>query len=1345
MKHLKLKSFFLALLLTCGVGQMWANETKVVGVTMPTDNTYTPFINVNRDNWAIGSWYCHKMTRAGLTFEGKQLYIDSYDTSNGWIWNFQFQTYNNDNTNDGQHYSKEMWKDARANHFNKWIYDWDGDATCTQYQTGSDNSSYSFSTSKLYFDASDWEETNIRVVIGHASCQKYRDMSPVTGTKLYYNNYLDTWNDAMGFGIVGGETGTGDKARVGNGTAYNQWLTDVSDKAVEYTGLRHYGLNNNGDAVCYLVVNNGKEGEKPDVYYDSNYRTYLNATQTYNSVVKTIGGSYTSGNSKSTINISSYELTSQGGTTKRTPSISTSASSTTVSACRTATTQLQVGTPATGYRFDGWWTGATSGTQISSKEKYTYYPTSANTYYARFSEIARTVTVAYECGGTSIKSNGSVENVGVTTANTTTAPDITGYTFSTWSAVPTGVTTGSSLTGKTISINASDDGKTIVANYTLNSHTLTWDLDGGTVTTAGTCADAAATGTPNGSVNYGASITAPVVTKAGYTFAGWDVTPASTMPDDDVTYTAQWTEITKTVSFANDGNGTTSPNTNQTVGVVTGVSINATGNTGYDFDHWASSNGGTFSVGTTTASQTFTPTANTTLTAYFSAKTYTRGTLDKKGGSSDGEYSVTYNATSITIDDEPEYAGYQVAGYYLDQGYNYIVADAEGNLTQTVTDYVTEHHWIYDGTVTLYTKWEAKSYQITLSPELSPTTGTNGSPYFTVTSGQNNYRFGSGKDIAMTRPTKEGYTFNGYWTDSSGGNQIFNASGGIVGNVSGYTAANSNWENTDDDLTLYAHWTNNGTYVFKGGAIGNETSWSTAANWTKGVAPSVNNGSEDIIILVPVEIPASATTNVNSVRIGTVGSYTPTGGSAIDAAGKLTIPATAMLKVTTNVQNYNFSNSSATPTTESTLHIESASTGNGALVWGASGTPGRAQVDFYTKSSAAGNWEGAPTDVNQYIGTPFSDANVLYNYYNAWTFKVNAAGTDWERLKGDETMYPFVGYDVIYDGAAGHIFQMDGTLVTNENKTCTLSHTTAGDENLLANSWTAPIWIKGFEATDFSKASDASIYIFNSTSENLSAGDKSVTGGNYTAYTPGTSGTDDYIQSMQSFSVLSSGGAGSVTLNYTNLVLNPASHSHIAPMHAPRRFADGETEPEENLEPKMDFLRLRVADTNGWADELKIYIREDFVEEFENGFDARKMYGDPAAPTLYGISPDGRMAINCIPTADNHVVGFHGGSASNEYTFRFTYDGEDELYLRDNKTGIETPITAEDTYSFTTESGDNDLRFSIIRKTPAVPTDIETVTGEGLQTTGVQKIMYNGMLYILRSGRIYDATGALVK
>ena len=173
----------------------------------------------------------------------------------------------------------------------------------------------------------------------------------------------------------------------------------------------------------------------------------------------------------------------------------------------------------------------------------------------------------------------------------------------------------------------------------------------------------------------------------------------------------------------------------------------------------------------------------------------------------------------------------------------------------------------------------------------------------------------------------------------------------------------------------------------------------------------------------------------------------------------------------------------------------------------------------------------------------------------------------------------------------------------------------------------------------------------------------------------------------------------------------------------------------------MESLWLHVSDENGWGDLLKIYIREDFVEEFENGFDARKMYGDYRAPMLYGISTDGMMAINCIPTADNHIVGFHAGYESNEYTFRFSYDGEDNLYLRDTKTGTETFISAEDTYTFTSESGDSDMRFVIIKKAPAITTDIDELNADA----PIQKIMYNGQLYIIRSGRIYDATGALVK
>lgn len=78
------------------------------------------------------------------------------------------------------------------------------------------------------------------------------------------------------------------------------------------------------------------------------------------------------------------------------------------------------------------------------------------------------------------------------------------------------------------------------------AYQLAWNLDGGTVVTAGTQAPVDATGTPSGYVAKGATLTAPVVEKSGFTFAGWSdgssvVTPATTMPSANTTYTATWT------------------------------------------------------------------------------------------------------------------------------------------------------------------------------------------------------------------------------------------------------------------------------------------------------------------------------------------------------------------------------------------------------------------------------------------------------------------------------------------------------------------------------------------------------------------------------------------------------------------------------------------------------------------------------------------------------------------------------------------------------------------------------------------------------------------------------------
>ena len=81
--------------------------------------------------------------------------------------------------------------------------------------------------------------------------------------------------------------------------------------------------------------------------------------------------------------------------------------------------------------------------------------------------------------------------------------------------------------------------KTYTATYssTPRSYTLTWETDGDALTGTYT----------NGLVPYGTTIVAPnTPTKTGFTFAGWSdgssvVTPATTMPAANTTYTATWT------------------------------------------------------------------------------------------------------------------------------------------------------------------------------------------------------------------------------------------------------------------------------------------------------------------------------------------------------------------------------------------------------------------------------------------------------------------------------------------------------------------------------------------------------------------------------------------------------------------------------------------------------------------------------------------------------------------------------------------------------------------------------------------------------------------------------------
>ena len=176
------------------------------------------------------------------------------------------------------------------------------------------------------------------------------------------------------------------------------------------------------------------------------------------------------------------------------------------------------------YDFDDWYTD--DGTFESSVD-FSSTITDDVTYYANWTETLHDVTVEYKCGSTTVKASTTIENVGVVTTGSTTAPnDITGYTWSTWSAMPSGVTTSTTpLTTRTITINATADSKTITANYTANQYAITYKDEG----------DVAYSGNNSGSLpsthTYGSATALVNGAKSGYDFLGW-------YTDDDCTISA---------------------------------------------------------------------------------------------------------------------------------------------------------------------------------------------------------------------------------------------------------------------------------------------------------------------------------------------------------------------------------------------------------------------------------------------------------------------------------------------------------------------------------------------------------------------------------------------------------------------------------------------------------------------------------------------------------------------------------------------------------------------------------------------------------------------------------------
>ena len=333
------------------------------------------------------------------------------------------------------------------------------------------------------------------------------------------------------------------------------------------------------------------------------------------------------------------------------------------------------------YTFVGWATEANR--ENGTPEADLPAVTDDVTYYAAFSKTPRTYTVtwmpqdgqgnAYETDtGVAYNARPSYDSEVPTKA----ADDKYTYTFAGW-ATTTNQTSGSTVDA----LPNVTENVTYYAAFSATPRTYTVTYTDGVNGTA-----FAVQTTSN--VAYSAPIPAfngDTPTREGYNFNGWTsnvegVTPSSTMPASDVTFTAQWKEKDKvTIKYvAKDGGTVTLANETLNPDTGTAAGSTATANTGYRFVGWYDNSECTGTALSKDAS--YTPLkpeagwADKTYYAKFESLTYTITFKTENGGTINDQTNdithpgLTAGTTFPAVPTTKANTGYYFLGWYDESG-----------------------------------------------------------------------------------------------------------------------------------------------------------------------------------------------------------------------------------------------------------------------------------------------------------------------------------------------------------------------------------------------------------------------------------------------------------------------------------------------------------------------------------------------------------------------------------------------------------------------------------------------------------------------------------------------------
>ena len=210
--------------------------------------------------------------------------------------------------------------------------------------------------------------------------------------------------------------------------------------------------------------------------------------------------------------------------------------------------------------------------------------------------------------------------------------------------------------------------------------------------------------------DYGTPITAPTLTREGYTFKGWDKEIPETMPAENITVKAQWEINQYTIAFDTNGGSEIAPIT-QDYGTEITAPDNPT-RKGYTFKGWDKEIPKTM------------PAENITVKAQWEINQYTIA-FDTNGGSEIAPITQDYG-TEITAPDNPTRKGYTFKGW-----------DKEIPETMPAEN------------ITVKAQWEINQYTIAFDTnggsEIAPITQDYGTEI-----------------TAPDNPTRKGYTFKGW-------------------------------------------------------------------------------------------------------------------------------------------------------------------------------------------------------------------------------------------------------------------------------------------------------------------------------------------------------------------------------------------------------------------------------------------------------------------------------------------------------------------------------------------------------------------------------------------------------